>query len=158
VSGGKEWIDITDGSALTFMFTINPGFVGDLTVVDTGFAGDTFKVYDNVTPLGSTSAVPIQTDLSAPLLFDPDLALANLAFSRMRFALLPGTYLIRGILDQSVIDSTSGAPLNSTSGDIRLTASPVPEPATWATLLAGLGLLSVYVRRRVAGADTTAAS
>jgi hypothetical protein len=158
VSGGTEWIDILDGSPLLFAFTIDPGFVGELAVVDTGFAGDTFTVYNNATLLGSTSAVPLQTDLSAPLLFNPDLALANVAFSRVRFSLGAGTYLISGILGQSVNDSSSGAPLNSTSGDIRVTEAPIPEPGTWAMLLAGLGLLSVYVRRRGAGAETTSAS
>ncbi|MES1256429.1 MAG: PEP-CTERM sorting domain-containing protein [Acidobacteriota bacterium] len=161
VSGGKEWIDLNynnDGSALAFAFTIAPGFIGQLTVVDTSFAGDTFAVFNNATSLGSTSPVLPQTDVTAPLQFDPDLALANLAFSRLRVALGAGTYVISGALVQSVTDSASSAPLNTTSGDIRVTASPIPEPGTWATLLAGLGLLSVYARRRIAGADHSSAS
>ena len=39
-------------------------------------------------------------------------------------------------------------PLNATLGGLRLTVSPVPEPATAATLLIGLGLLLGALRRR----------
>ena len=45
--GGNGWIDEVyagDFSALSFTFTIAAGDRGTLTVVDTGFAGDTFTI------------------------------------------------------------------------------------------------------------------
>jgi hypothetical protein len=41
-----------------------------------------------------------------------------------------------------------GFALNATVGGLRLAVSPVPEPATGASLLAGLVLLGAVLRRR----------
>jgi hypothetical protein len=149
LSGGNEWIDINDGSPLRFTFTIGSGQVGLLTVVDTAFAGDTFNVFNGASLLGATTAVPVGIyDPFATATVDPDLALANSSFSRGIFTLGAGGYNITGVLNQSVLESVGGAPLNSTSGNIRLTVAPIPEPETYAMLLAGLGLLGVAARRR----------
>jgi hypothetical protein len=148
LSGGKAWIDLNDGSPLSFTFTIDAGNVGVLTVVDTGYAGDTFNVSDGATLLGATSPVPVGVYPGVPGISDPDAALADPSFSRAAFVLGAGSYSIIGVLDQSVLSAIGGPPLNSTSGDIRLDVSPVPEPSTLASLAVGIGLIAVALRRR----------
>ena len=142
-SGGTEWIDYADGSALSFTFTI-AGPV-ELRVVDAGFAGDTFNVSVN----GSsqlTSAVPAGVySANQPATVDFDAAWADPSFSRLSWLLsAPGTYTVTGWLGQSV--SNAGAPLNATIGAVMLAA--VPEPGTWALLLAGLAVIGFTARRR----------
>jgi hypothetical protein len=153
-SFGVEWIDNANtndpgfGTVLSFTFTIGAGSTGRLTVVDTGFAGDTFKLTNFGSVFGGTSSVPSATyDANAPSVADFDVALADASFSRGTFMLGAGSYRISGALDQSVmLDPVT--PLNSTSGGLRLTVAPVPEPSPLALLAAGLGVLGVLVRRR----------
>ncbi|MBW8722940.1 MAG: hypothetical protein JF626_14110, partial [Polaromonas sp.] len=97
---GNGWIDTNDGSALNFTFTVAPGMHGVLTVVDAGFAGDTFTVIDSGSVLGSTSSVPAGQPVGATIV-DFDDALANPAYSRGVFTLAPGNYSISGSLLQS---------------------------------------------------------
>lgn len=153
-SFGVEWIDNADslspqfGTPLAFAFTIAGGFTGTLTIVDAGFAGDTFEVTNFGQLLGSTSSVPAQTDLGAPHAgMDFDAALGQPSFSRGVFELGAGSYLISGGLAQSVAFE-GGGPLNATVGGLRLTVAPVPEPSTWAALAGGLGLMGLASRRR----------
>ncbi len=153
-SFGTEWIDNNDsasplfGTPLSFSFTIAAGTKGALTVVDGAFAGDTFTVTNFGSSIGKTSTVAAQTYDTAPNAgYDFDAALADPSFSHARFVLGAGTYRISGMLDQSVtLDGVS--PLNSTVGALSLTVSAVPEPATWAAMLAGLTLLGAAMRRR----------
>jgi PEP-CTERM motif len=144
VSGGLEWIDIGDGTALTLQFNIDAGYFGVLTVVDSGFAGDRFRVVNGDTVLGETSAAGSSFPDSLGLDFDA--ALADSRYSRNQFVLAAGSYGITGTLVESVL--LDGLPLNATVGGARLEVSLVPEPATWATLALGLGLLGAAVRRR----------
>ena len=144
-SGGVEWIDIASGAALNFTFTIANGFYGKLTVADAGFAGDSFKVYNGTHLIGSTSAPTDSYPTSIGLDFDA--ALTDSAYSRGTFNLSAGSYSINGKLDRSALDD-GGAALNATVGGLKLEVSPVPEPATAASLLAGLGLLAFGLRRR----------
>lgn len=155
-SFGVEWIDNADsasagfGSALFFTFTIAAGATGTLTVVDAGFAGDTFNVTNFGSVFGSTSAVPATVYDSATLsVANFDAALASPSFSRGLYTLAAGTYRIGGVLDQSVtFDGTT--PLNATLGAVRLTvATAVPEPSTWALLLAGAAFVGLLARRRL---------
>ncbi len=60
-SGGLDWISIEDGSTLSFTFTTAADTL--LTIVDAGFAGDSFNIFDNGVLLGVTST-PVQTDSS----------------------------------------------------------------------------------------------
>ena len=144
-TAGTEWIDVGNGSALTFTFTVPTGAFATLTVVDAGFAGDTFSVFSGATLLGSTSGVPQTDAASAPNLGTSfDAALANPAFSRGVFNFGPGSYEVRGQLLQSVL--AAGAPLNATVGGLNVTV--VPEPATALSLFAGLALVGAALRRR----------
>lgn len=153
-SQGLEWIDNENsldpnfGSQLFFEFTIASGFTGSLTIVDAGFAGDTFLVSNFGGLLGSTSFVPAasyDTALNAGL--DYSAALADTAnFSSATFALGAGTYRISGLLAQSV--QFDGLPLNSTAGAVNLTMAPVPEAPALAMMVAGLALFAGLARRR----------
>lgn len=153
LSLGVEWISNDNtlspefGTPLFFDFTIAAGFTGTLTVVDAGFAGDAFVVTDQGVVLGSTSAVPLQDALAAPDAgTDIGAALADARFSRGVFTLGAGSHRIGGWLSQSV--AFDGLPLNATVGVVRLTVTPIPEPHTWALLVAGLGAIGFMSRRR----------
>jgi len=137
------WVDLNaDGVSYTptsFNVTIAAGFTGTLTVVDTAYAGDRFSVSDNGVLLGQTGAAVADTAL-AHYVGSADSALANSDFSRGVFTLAAGQHVITGAWVES--------PYGATSGALKLDVSPVPEPATLATLLAGLSLLTVLLRRR----------
>jgi hypothetical protein len=93
-SFGVEWIDNANtndpgfGTALDFTFTIDAGLKGELTVLDTGFAGDTFKITNFGSLFGATSPVPLAFyDSNSPSIADFDTALADPLFSRGTFVL-----------------------------------------------------------------------
>jgi hypothetical protein len=143
-SGGTEWIDIGNGQALHFTFDIGAGLLGDLTVVDGGYAGDSFKVYNGAKLLGGTSA-PTDSD-PFNVYSDFDAALANADYSRRSFQLAAGHYDITGLLDRSAL--IGGVAYDATVGAIRLSVSAVPEPANAALLLVGLALVGMKLNRR----------
>ena len=143
-SGGTEWIDIGNGQALHFTFDIGAGQVGGMTVVDGGYAGDSFKVFNGAALLGSTST-PTDSYPGA-VGTDFDAALADAAYSRRSFQLAAGHYDITGVLDRSAL--IGGVAYDATVGAIRLTVSAVPEPANAALLLAGLALVGMKLNRR----------
>jgi PEP-CTERM motif len=154
LSFGLEWIDnentlsVGFGTPLEFTFQVAAGFRAALTVVDAGFAGDTFQVTNFGSLLGGTSAVATGDYASAADAgTDFDAALANASFSRAVFNFGPGSYRIAGHLDQSV--SFEGLPLNSTVGAVSLSVSAVPEPASIVLLAGGgLALIGAAARRR----------
>jgi hypothetical protein len=150
---GNGWID-DSGAALGFTFTIGAGQHGVLTVVDAGFAGDTFTVTSNGSVLGTTSSVPVG-DVFGGLEFDFDAALANPAYSHGTFTLGAGTYTIGGSLLQSVLDE-NGAALDATNGALRLSVSAIPEPSDAALMFAGAAALGLLARRRKAAKSTDA--
>jgi hypothetical protein len=142
-TGGTEWIDSIDNSALSFSFTIAVPSV--LRVVDAGFAGDSFRVSINGSALQTSAVPPVAYESNPASTIDFDAAWADANYSRGSFVLsAPGTYTVTGSLLQSV--SLAGAPLNATLGAVML--APVPEPSTWALLLAGLGVIGFAARRR----------
>lgn len=155
-SGGLEWIDnVTgpgipqyqgDGSALSFSFTLTTQ--AWLRVVDAGFAGDRFQIFNGANSLGFTSAVPATTYENNPpnAGLDFDAAFADPAnFSSISLLLAPGAYTISGLLTQSV--GSSFGPLNATVGAVSVTAA-VPVPAALPLLVSGLGLLGTSIRQR----------
>jgi hypothetical protein len=155
---GSSWIDTETlspgfGSELDFTFLIAAGQIGTLTVVDAGFAGDTFLVTNGGAPLGPTTAVPARDldDLLPPPFagLDFDLAFANPAFSHGVFQLGPGTYHVGGSLVQSV--TAAGIALNSTAGAIKLQIAAVPEPSFLTLTIAGLAVLAA--RRHLRHSD-----
>ena len=154
VSHGVEWIDNENtlspgfGSPLSFSFTIGAGQSGLLRVVDAGFSGDTFSLFNHGASLGTTSAVPVTTfDSAVDRGLDYTASFADRAhFSSATFVLGAGSYLITGALAQSLL--FDGSPLNSTAGGLSLTMAPVPEPGTLAAMLLGMTLVAGAVRRR----------
>jgi hypothetical protein len=142
ISGGLEWIDYTDGSALSFH--INNSAAMLLTVVDAGFAGDTFSITDNGVALGTTSAAGSNYPTSIGLDFDA--ALASPLYSKGSFLLAPGSHTITGALLTSAVSEFGD--IDATVGGVTLQAAPVPEPAQWATLIAGLFMFSFAQRAR----------
>jgi len=138
-SGGLEWIDL-NGDALGFSFT-GPA---TLKVVDGGFGGDRFVVYDNGIQLGETSAGANTYPASTATNFDAAFA-SHGSYSYGVYQLGAGNHNITGLLSASAVDGV-GAPFNATVGAVQL--APVPEPETYAMMLAGLGLLGAFARRR----------
>jgi hypothetical protein len=137
-SGGLEWIDTNSDSldpfsAIDFKFTLTAPT--QITVVDTGFSGDRFQVFDNGSLLGETSAAAIGTSNQ----IDFDTALAT-GYSSATFLLAAGTHDITGLL------SLSGDGLNATGGGFKVDAVPLPGAAL--LFLSGTGLLSLTARRR----------
>lgn len=142
-SGGLEWIDVAyngDGSALSF--TINNAAPVAITVVDAGFAGDQYHVYDNGTLIGTTSAAASSTT-SIGTNFDA--ALASGTYSFGTYLLAAGSHTITGDLAVSAVDGT-GTPYNASVGAIEVNTVPLPGSAL--LLMSGSGLLAVVARRR----------
>lgn len=139
---------ITDaGDPLTFTFSIGAGLTGTFTVVDAAFAGDTFTLTSNGSFLANTSSVPVGSyDTALDVGLDYAAALADTSFSRGVYAFGAGTYRIGGSLLQSVLFGNDR--LDATAGGVNLVVAAVPEPETWALMLAGIGVLGTIARRR----------
>ncbi|HSD37443.1 MAG TPA: PEP-CTERM sorting domain-containing protein [Rhodocyclaceae bacterium] len=132
---GTQWIDL-GGDALSFDFSVAAGQVATLTVVDGGFAGDVFKVFNGATLLGASSAAINSYPDSLGLDFDA--ALADARYSRAVFTLAAGEYSING--------EATTLPLGTTVGAVQLAISDVPEPSSLALLTGGLLMLTALRR------------
>lgn len=144
-SFGTEWIDgqidttrgyVGDGSALSLTFTLaTPTY---LKVVDAGFAGDRFEVFDNGVSLGQTS-VPTDTFGINFATGDFDAAYADGRYSTGFYLLGAGSHTITGALSSTTV------PFNATVGAIAL--QPIPVPAAIWFLGSGLAALFGFARR-----------
>jgi hypothetical protein len=145
-SGGSEWIlsSPDNGSPVTFSFTL--ATASYLTVVDGGFAGDRFEVFDNGNSLGETSAAT-NTYPAPSVVTNFDAALADSRWSQGAFLLAAGTHNITGLLSVSALDDLGNA-LDATNGAVRV--APVPLPASGLLLLFGSGFMGLFSRRRMA--------
>ena len=145
LSGGVEWIELSAGGPLSFDFTVATGYLGFVTVVDAGFAGDRFRITYGGSAVGDTSSAVQNYPNSIGLDFDA--ALADPGYSRGVFQFGAGSHSVTGLLIDSVTVDDIG-PLNATVGAVRLSVAAVPEPSTLASLAAGLGLIALGLRRR----------
>lgn len=136
------WLDEVSYNPISFDFTVPTGYVATLTVVDTGYSGETFKVTDNGNLLGQTG--PAVDGSGGTSITNFDAALANPNYSRISFTLGEGSHSISG----SLASTFSG--INASTGGLKVTLAPVPEPATFFSLLAGLALVGAVARRRAA--------
>ena len=139
-SGNLEWIAL-DGNALSFDFNLSSAAY--LSVIDGGFAGDRFQVFDNGNALGLTSSPTHNYPDSIGLDFDQ--AFADSHYSRGVFLLSAGQHSISGLLSLSALDD-SNTPINATVGAVSLTA--VPLPAAAGLYAAGAALIGLVSRRR----------
>lgn len=130
------WRSPLDLEPLTFTLTSSSSFT--LRVVDLGFAGDAVQVLSGATSLGTTASVPVDDTVFA---FTADEALASPSvWSQGQWVLGPGSYTFSGFATASPFGGANWA----------ISALAVPEAASWAMLLAGLGLVGALGRRRAA--------
>lgn len=122
-----------DSLDTSFTFTLNQASL--LRVVDAGFSGDQFTIVANGSNLGTTSAPTVQEIDS---IFDAATAWNDARFSKGTWNLAAGSYTITGTATLSPFDSGIGY----------LSVTAVPEPESYAMLLAGLGLMGAIARRR----------
>ncbi len=131
------WVD-ENLEMLSFDFVLDAPAL--LKVTDAGLAGDRFEVFAGGASLGTTSLPADAGDESKDLDFDA--AFGDARWSHGVFQLSAGSYSITGKAVAFVPD------VGAATGAIMLT--PVPEPETWALLVAGLAMTGVALRRRSA--------
>ena len=142
------------GNPVTFRFVVPVGYKAQLTIVDLGFSGDQFSYTVSGSFYYSGGTGPAVAATYSPTLqavMDPDAAMANADFSRGTIQLNQGDWSVDGKLLESL--RVDGVPLNSTNGALRVNLeaiTAVPEPATYALTLIGLGLLLGALRRKSA--------
>lgn len=136
-------------------WTITLSHGGTLTVTDVETSGDQFQLFDNgvamaaapspfgpapqnpgqVSPGGGLTSVPCASCSFG--VEDINAALGNANYSSATFRLLPG------------VNNITGEFLGTISyGDFNFIAEGVPEPAAWAIMLVGFGLVGAAMRRR----------
>ena len=134
------WYDFDSGESLSFTIDVPTGQYVMLTVVDAGYAGDRFEVFDHGTSVGLTSAIDANGN-GLNVFLDFDWAISSRQFSYGYFVLGEGSHVITGDLAQSSLDSP-----NVTVGAVA--AAPVPLPASVLLLFSGGGLMGLITRRR----------
>ncbi|MDP3855373.1 MAG: FxDxF family PEP-CTERM protein [Phenylobacterium sp.] len=124
----SAWTFTVSGTAL---FRITDAFV----------TGDVFSLYDGATLLAKTTF----TTTAEPIDSFGGTAWSDTSYSRLSYLVGPGSYsfTITG-------DGAGGVPAGF---GVRLDTSAVPEPATWAMMITGFGLVGGAMRRRVATAQ-----
>jgi hypothetical protein len=111
-----------------------------LNVTDAYVIGDVFEIFDNGVSVFTTGAF----NLAGPTTDDAEGAFAGTTYSRGSIVLAAGSHSITGVATSS--------PTGAGGAFIELVSGGVPEPATWAMMLAGFGMVGVMARRRSAPA------
>ncbi|MFA7441709.1 MAG: PEPxxWA-CTERM sorting domain-containing protein [Sphingomonadaceae bacterium] len=137
VNGGWQAFNFgSAGSAIEnepFIFTLTgPGV---FKITDAFLSGDQFEIFINGVSHGLTSVPVAGSNVSD----DYAAAFASPAFSSASYQLGAGAYSVTGIVTLSSRGGGGGAEVVA-----------VPEPATWAMLIAGFGMVGAGLRRRAA--------
>lgn len=140
---GSGWQPFSFGAvgssfSRTFEFTLTG--TAQFNVTDAFLDGDQFQIFINSVNQGLTST-PVNDGTNTS---NYDTAFASPKFSHASYLLGPGTYSVSGI--------THLSPYGGGGAAAELVAA-VPEPATWAMMLVGFGVIggaSRYRRRKAA--------
>jgi hypothetical protein len=131
---GSSIVPDTGGSSYDFLLQTS----AILQVTDAFIIGDVFQIFDNGVELFITGAF----DLGGVSTSDPTTAFAGTTYSHGFAVLGAGSHSITGVATSS--------PTGSGAAYIQLTegGGAVPEPATWAMMIAGFGMVGCMARRR----------
>jgi hypothetical protein len=135
--GGPIYDYYTGDTDFTFTLTNH----ADLNITDLFYNLDRFELTINGVDQGET----FYPNQGYAYTGDPDLAFTDPHFSHASYALGPGTYDVTGVADYS--------PYGEGVAAIELA---VPEPAAWAMMLLGFGVIGGFMRRRPKRAAITA--
>ncbi|MBM6577102.1 FxDxF family PEP-CTERM protein [Microvirga sp. SRT01] len=127
--------DVGSQISPSFEFTV----VGNATlkITDAFLSGDQFEVFLNGLSKGLTST-PVNDGSSA---VDYDIAFSSSSFSHGSYVLTSGNYVLTAAVTLS--------PYGGGGGGVELISSgAVPEPATWAMMIGGMGVVGGAMRRR----------
>jgi hypothetical protein len=138
VVGSSFLDDYASNNPSTLSFSVELAGPAWLRVTDAGSPGDRFSISVDGVHLGNTS---MPTGSSSAFTVNFDEAIASNAWSHGSWLLPAGTHLITG--------SVLAAPIGPGFGGLQVAA--VPEPETWAMMVAGLGLVVAAAKRRRAG-------
>ena len=141
IDADTDWTQIitfterpTDGAPFTFTVTSN----SVLTFLDCCIGGDIFEITGDLS--GVTTFYAGAADAFGAIGADYAPRWASTNFSKLVFNVSAGTY---------TFNVTDLAPVGGVNGlDVRLDTAAVPEPATWALMIAGFGLAGAALRRR----------
>jgi len=136
---------IEDSSTGDAFWTVTLATSGELHVTDAFVIGDQWDMFVDGVSIGITGSF----NLGGSVTSDPNVAFGGDDYSWLSFALAPGTYTITG--------TTFSSPVGGGGSFIRVvtTDAVIPEPATWAMLIAGFGLVGAAARRRRSGQAVT---
>ena len=157
IPGRAGAVDYTNTFAYGFIGPISgPAFLGVNDNGLTGLSGQTFLDHftftvqpSNSFTLTTSSLYESGVTLSGAQLFGPGATLIGTTGSPFFTAsptLLPGAYDLQV---SGTLTATSG--LYGVSVNFNSTTAPIPEPETYAMMLAGLGLMGFVARRRRQG-------
>ncbi|MES2289338.1 MAG: PEPxxWA-CTERM sorting domain-containing protein [Pseudomonadota bacterium] len=119
-------------------YTFSLAQAAELQVTDAFSIGDTFRFFNFGTAIGSTGAF----NAAGPATSDAATAFAGSSYSKMSVLLGPGNYSLTGI--------ATASPYGGGGAFIQLARveNAIPEPSTWALMIAGYLLVGGCMRYR----------